>query len=147
MNAMADITIERLEDQIGWYDRQSARAQKYFKGLKITEITAGALVPLFAGIGAAPWLTGLMGVLIVVLEGVQHLNQYHHNWITYRSTCEELKHEKYLYLAKAGPYISAVDAHALLAERIEGLVSQEHAKWIATQERLPKERSRGPDVS
>jgi hypothetical protein len=41
--------------------------------------------------------------VIAVLEGVLHLNQYEQNWITYRSTCESLKHKKYVYLGKAGP--------------------------------------------
>jgi len=77
-------------------------------------------------------------VLIVVLEGLQQLNQYQANWISYRSTCEALKREKFLYLAKAGPYATANDPHALLAERIESLTSQEHAKWASTQEQSVK---------
>jgi hypothetical protein len=87
-------------------------------------LIAGALVPFSAGMGASAYVTGALGVLIVILEGLQQLNQYQHNWITYRSTCEALKHEKYLYLAKAGPYATAGDVHALLAERVESLVSQ-----------------------
>jgi hypothetical protein len=51
-----------------------------------------------------------------------------------------LKHEKYLYLANAGPYATVAVAHALLAERIESLVSQEHAKWAAGQEQGGKEK-------
>jgi hypothetical protein len=86
-------------------------------------------------------VTGSLGVLIAVLEGLLQLNQYHHNWIAYRSTCETLKHEKYLYLANAGPYATATSAHVLLAERIESLVSQEHAKWAAGQEEAAKQKN------
>jgi len=68
------------------------------------------------------------------LEGVQQLFQFQQNWVSYRSTCEALKHEKFLYLATAGPYATAERPQALLAERVEGLVSQEHAKWAAQQE-------------
>lgn len=133
----ADPTMERLEDQIGWYDRKSMSNQHTFKRMKVVEILAAALVPLFAGFNL-PWIAGGSGALIAVLEGLQQLNQYHFNWITYRSTCESLRHEKYLYLAKAGPYAAAVDPHALLAERIESLVSQEHAKWASGQEQAAK---------
>ena len=77
-------------------------------------------------------MTGVLASVIVVLEAVQHLYQFHEHWITYRSTAEALKHEQYLYLAKAGPY-TGEDRHHQLAERIEGLVSQEHAKWTASQ--------------
>jgi hypothetical protein len=138
--ASSDPTTERLEQQIEWYDRRSIRNQRSFKFLQFAEIAAGALVPLAAGLALRPLLTGGLGVLIVILEGVQQVNQHHHNWITYRSTCESLKHEKYFYLAKAGPCAEVADAHALLAERIESLISQEHAKWIAGEKRLENNR-------
>jgi Protein of unknown function (DUF4231) len=71
--------------------------------------------------------------VIVVLEGAQHLYQFQEHWITYRSTAEALKHERYLYLARAGPYVGE-NRNRQLAERIEGLTSQEHAKWTASHQ-------------
>jgi hypothetical protein len=132
-----DPTMERLEDQIEWYDQRSNRNQRMFKLLKVLVIVAAALIPLLVGLVPA-WATGALGVVIAVTEGIQQLNQYHTNWIAYRSTCEALKHEKFLYLGKAGAYAASGDPHALLAERIETLVSQEHAKWASTQEKMEK---------
>jgi len=137
----ADPTLERLEDQINWYDRKSNQNHRVYKWLKIIEIVAASLVPLFAGLKMPAAVTGSLGVLIAVLEGLLQLNQYHHNWIAYRSTCETLKHEKYLYLANAGPYSTATAAHALLAERVESLVSQEESKWAAGQEEAAKQKN------
>lgn len=140
MNTTAvDPIMERLEDQISWYDRKSLTNQRYFKRIKIVEIIAAALIPLLSAahrpeLSWMTWLTGGLGVLITILEGMLHLNQYEQNWITYRSTCESLKHEKYVYLGKAAPYAGSPDPHALLAERIESLVSQEHAKWASVQQ-------------
>ena len=137
----ADPIMERLEDQIGWYDRKSMMNQRSFKRIKIIEIAAAALIPFlsaFHNIPQAAWVSGGLGVLITVLEGLLHLNQYEQNWITYRSTCESLKHEKYVYLAKAGPYSGSPNPYALLADRIESLVSQEHAKWASVQQQQPK---------
>jgi hypothetical protein len=136
--AEADPTLARLEDQINWYDGKSNRSQRVYKTIKIIEIMAAAIVPLAAGLHFPAPVTGSLGVLIAVLEGLSQLNQYHENWISYRSTCETLKHEKYLYLANAGPYASAATAHSILAERIESLVSQEHAKWASYQEQSGK---------
>lgn len=141
--ATPDPTIERLEDQIGWYDQRSTRNQRLFKWLKWTEIVVAAIIPFSAGAGAPALVTGGLGVLIVVLESLQQLNQYHYNWIIYRSTCEELKHEKFLYLGKAGPYSTATDSHALLSERVETLVSREHARWLAMQEHAAKGKDAG----
>jgi hypothetical protein len=137
-----DPIMERLEDQIGWYDRKSITNQRYFKRIKIVEIAAAAVIPFLSAFSLPRtlWLTGGLGVLITILEGTLHLNQYQQNWIAYRSTCESLKHEKYVYLGKASPYATAVDPHALLAERIESLVSQEHAKWASVQQQEPKSK-------
>jgi hypothetical protein len=135
-----DPIMERLEDQISWYDRKSLTNQRVFKRIKMIEILAAAVIPFLAAFNPPHigWVTGALGVLITVLEGMLHLNQYQQNWIAYRSTCESLRHEKYTYLGKASPYANIADPHALLAERIESLVSQEHAKWASAQQQEGK---------
>jgi len=136
VNLAPDPTMDRLENQIGWYDRKSIANQQYFKRIKMVEIAAAAIIPFLSasGLPKVTWVIGGLGVLITVLEGMLHLNQYQQNWINFRSTCEALKHEKYVYLGKASPYSGVADPHALLAERIESLVSQEHAKWASGQQ-------------
>lgn len=134
-----DPVRERLEDQIAWYDQKSLASQRTFKRIKVVEILAAAVIPFLSAL-KPPFIgmvTGGLGVLITVLEGTLHLNQYQQNWINYRSTCESLKHEKYSYLGKASPYANVPDPRALLAERIESLVSQEHAKWSSVQQQAP----------
>jgi hypothetical protein len=129
--APQDTTWERLEDQISWYDRNSGDNQRRCKGLKLLELAVAAALPVVAGLRSPVWVTGGLAAVIVVLEGAQHLFQFQEHWITYRSTAEALKHERYLYLAEAGPYVGE-DRHRQLAERLEGLISQEHAKWITS---------------
>ncbi|MGD0124377.1 MAG: DUF4231 domain-containing protein [Terriglobia bacterium] len=140
-----DPTLDRLEDQINWYGRRSGYNRRMYKWLKGVEIVAAALVPLAAGFHFPAALTGSLGVLIAVLEGLLQLNQYLQNGISYRSTCEALKHEKYLYLASAGPYATddRAHAHAKLAERVESLVSQENSQWTAVQERQAQPKEAG----
>ncbi len=67
-------TLERLEDQIAWYDRKSMENQQWFKRLKVAGIVAAAVIPFAAGYGTYPLFTGALGVFIVVLEGLQSLN-------------------------------------------------------------------------
>ena len=138
----ADTVLERLEDQIGWYDRKSAQGQRRFKVVKGIQLLAAAGVPVAAATSAEAWLLAALGASVVLLEGFLQLNQYQQNWITYRSTAEALKHEKYLFLAEAGPYDRAANPRSLLAERIEGLISQEHAKWVSARAE-PRERRAG----
>jgi uncharacterized protein DUF4231 len=126
----------RVREQIAWYDRKSQHNQRWFKRLKICQLVTAAAIPFAAGVSAPVWVAGGGGALIVVLEGLQQLQQYQQNWTAYRATCERLKHEQFLFRARAGPYAAAIDAEALLAERVEGLVSQEHAAWVSQQEEV-----------
>ena len=93
-----DPIIERLEDQIGWYDLKSASCQRWYKQLKITEIAFAAVIPLLAAFNLphALIVTGILGVFVTIFEGLLQVNQYHENWIRYRSACDALKHEKIL---------------------------------------------------
>ncbi|HEY9205322.1 MAG TPA: DUF4231 domain-containing protein [Candidatus Methanoperedens sp.] len=134
--------FERLEDQLSWYDNKSMENQKWYKRLKIAEIIAAAIIPFTAGFDGFGIFTGILGVLIVIFIGIQSLNQYHDNWISYRSTAEQLKHEKYLWLSKAGPYKDAKDPEVMFAERVESLISREHAKWEATVEKIEKDQTK-----
>jgi hypothetical protein len=78
------------------------------------------------------WVMAILGASVALLEGLQQLGKYDELWINYRSTAEQLKHEKYLFLAGSGPYrgLEADKALKLLAERVEERVSTEHAKWV-----------------
>jgi hypothetical protein len=150
--AWVDPTWTRLEGQIEWYDRRAAEAQLAYRRLKVVEVVLGAMIPFLAGFqdnlaAALPAalhllpavLIAALGVAIVVLEGLQHLNQYHQTWLSCRSTCAALEQEKFLFLADAGPYGATEDKRAHLAERIEELVSGEHTKWVSS-------RARGADA-
>jgi hypothetical protein len=140
----SDVTLQRLEDQIRWYSSKSRQARRTFKIIKVVEILAAAFIPFLGSLpfpGLKPHLvfvTGALGVLITILEGLLHLNQYQQNWTNYRSTAEALKHEKFLYLAHAGPYTGAANPQAQLAEHVEGLVSQEHSQWTSIQQQSAK---------
>lgn len=120
----------RLEDQLKWYDVKSVSCQRWYKGLKLLQVVLGASIPLLVYI-EKPFVTAIAGVAIAILEAVQHLNQYSTLWIEYRSTAERLKHERWLFLSRAGEFRAMDDDEALrvLAEHVETYVSTEHASW------------------
>ena len=126
-------TLQRLDDQISWYDAKARQAQIRFKVLKAVVIGVAASIPVVAAFDVPVYVAGILGAIVVVVEGLLQAYQYRQNWITYRSTAEALKHEKYLYLARADVYAGSRHPLRLLAERIEGLISQEHARWISSR--------------
>lgn len=138
-----DPIFARLEDQLAWYSAKARAMRSTFKRIKMIEIVAAALIPFLTG---QPWpgiayIVGGLGVLITILEGLLHLNQYQENWTDYRNTAESLKHEKFLFLAKAGPYAGAADPRVMLAERTEALISQENSQWQAAMQKAAQPAS------
>jgi hypothetical protein len=115
--------------------------------LKVVQIALGAVIPFLAGLQArremAPGieldlpalLIAVLGVIVVVLEGVQHLEQYQKTWLEYRSEAEALTHDHFLVLADAGPYAQVSDKRARLAERMQELIASEHSRWVAARSR------------
>lgn len=130
---------ERLDDQITWYDEKSQTNQKWFKRLKLLEIIAATIIPFWAGIGTAiPYYSifiGALGVVIAVSAGVSAIYRFHENWIEYRTTAEQLKHEKFIYLTNIKPY-DTQEKFELLVERVEALISRENSAWATTTKKL-----------
>jgi len=138
----------RLEDQIDWYDRKSISHQIWYRRLKVISIASAALVPLFSSLDGYAVLAGGLGVVVVIVEGLQHVNQHHENWIRYRATCENLRREKYLYLAGAGGYERMTDEQALrqLAAQVESVLSRESGDWLQLRRSLDQ-KTAGSDQS
>ncbi len=133
----------RLQKQREWYSKQCSKNKKYYHLTKVCQIVLAGLIPIAALIefSVTKYIVALFGAIIAAIEGIQHLFQFHTLWFEYRSTSEHLKHEKYLFLAKSGPYRnqSEEDGLQLLAERIEEHISKEHAKWIDTSKKVASE--------
>ncbi|MEV8313492.1 DUF4231 domain-containing protein [Streptomyces sp. NPDC059900] len=125
----ANITWERLQDQMGWFDRKSSAAQRQFKRLKMVTLALAAGLPVAVAASAPNWVVAAMGALVAVIEGAQQLFKFQENWIRYRAVCESLRREQYLYLAHGGHYAEAENADVLLAEQVEKITSQENALW------------------
>jgi len=138
---------ERLEDQINWYDFKSQINQKWFKSLRTIEIICAAIIPFIAGFSDTitndQIVVGVLGIIISICAGLSVLYKYQENWLMYRTICETLRHEKYLFLTKTRPYNSN-DAFNKLVEKIEGLISKENSQW--SHFNRAKEEERREDI-
>jgi hypothetical protein len=124
---------ERLGQRLAWYDQHSGHHRRWFVSLKVAQIVAAAAIPAIAAAGASAAAAGVLGALIVIMEGVQQLFQFQQNWIGYRGAAEALERERALFLATAGPYAASDRPDALLAERVEALMAQEHSAWASSR--------------
>lgn len=129
----AEYLKTRVDDQIAWYDTKSRHHQKWYKGLRVVEILAAVSIPFFVGYitDTAPHfrtVVGLLGLAVAIITGVVSLCQFQENWVEYRTTCESLKHEKFLFLTKTEPY-NVDTPFPLLVQRVESMISKENTTW------------------
>jgi hypothetical protein len=124
---------ERVNDQINWYEKKGSSNKKMFLRLKVSETILALLIPLLVGyitddmIGLKV-IVGLIGVVVAVLANTITLFKFQENWVEYRAVAESLKHEKYLYITKAGIYTDG-NTFPVFVERFEGYLSKENAQW------------------
>lgn len=126
---------QRLDDQLDWYDGKSGRNQANYKILRSIELVTAAMIPLsaavFNGMPWFAWLAAGLGAIIAIASAINGLFRFQDNWIQYRTTAEQLKHEKFLFLTRIEPY-SGDDAFTLLVQRVEGLIAKETSSWAQT---------------
>src|SRR5437667_12776924 len=96
-----DYIEQRINDQIGWYDRKSITNKRWFKRLRFAEIVAAATSPFPSGFAAKPFpaeiAIGGLGVFVAVIASLVGLLQLQGHWIEERGTAEELKKDRFVF--------------------------------------------------
>lgn len=122
---------DRLDIQIRWYSTKAGANKRWYLCCSCAAMVSAATVPVISMFSEVMWArltVAVCGTIAAVTTGAVALFKLRDNWADYRSTAEELKHEKYFFMTRSGPY-QADDAFAVLVERVEALVSQEHSSW------------------
>jgi len=130
---------DRYEDQINWYDRKSVWNQLWYKRLQWGLIVLSSITPILIAIDALDdkmvWLAAIpltTATLVAIFTATIKTFSFQENWLNYRTTCETLRKEKFLYDAGAGAYARVTDKEALFVERVESLISRENTLWLAS---------------
>ena len=135
--------INRVDHQIKLYSKNSKSNKTWLKSIKIVELIAAALIPLIAGMSSGilydKWIVGLLGVTVSILAAITSINRFQENWISYRTTAESLKHEKYLFLTKSGSYGDEYSFENFV-QRIEALISKENSTWAFSNKKQTKKQ-------
>ena len=134
--------INRLGDQLVWYDKRSGKYKKSWQRNKRLIIILSASIPFLVGlIGQNPIegvkldvflqiIVGGAGVIIAVMEGFNALYKNQELYINYRLTAEKLKQEFSLFLGKAGEYaIPEPNSYMKLVANVEAIISSENNDW------------------
>jgi hypothetical protein len=126
----------RLDEQIAFYEGAARRAKQMHLWLQGGIIVLSVMVPVAVnrpqdGSGWAHYLVLAFALLLPAMTGLVSFRKYGETWMSYRTTAELLKNEKYLFLTGSGHYRDNPHAFQDLVEAVESLLSAEHTKFRA----------------
>jgi Protein of unknown function (DUF4231) len=141
------ISNDRLEGQIVWYDAKAKRNQRNYRVASVVEIGISAAIMIVASLPSpvtyrSVSLAAVLAAVLAIMKGMETAYQWQSNWINYRAAAEALKHEKYLYYGKAGPYADAPNPDRLLVERVEDVILHENGGWTGRMQ--PAQAAQSP---
>ncbi|WP_430597397.1 DUF4231 domain-containing protein [Enterococcus sp. AZ177] len=135
----------RVEHQIAWYNNKSNDSQKKYKRIKYAIILTSASIPFLINLNIESiWIkaiVSLLSIVITISEGIVSLNKYNEVWIEYRTVCESLKYEKFMYLNKAGIYENKENSYPYFVERVESIISKENNNWVGINKPSEKDNN------
>ena len=79
--------------------------------------------------------------MIAAVTGLLSLYKFQEIWTTYRTTCESLRREKFLYLTRTDPYIEK-NAFNLLVQRVEALLAKENSSWVEVMKKTEGQKEK-----
>ncbi len=124
---------ERLEDQIIWYNKKSRFNKRIYLILSTIGIVAASSIPFLVSYVTEKnpefkIVVGILGVFIAIITGAIALFKCQELWIEYRTTCELLNQQRYLFETGTKPY-DGDDAFHILVENVEYIISKELSRW------------------
>lgn len=125
---------DRLERQIKWYDDKSVEAKKNLSRVTFFSVLCTSLIPIVTlFIDFFPFLAK---VIVTLLSQIVNICTWYINFnklqeirISYRSICENLKTQKFLYENRCSPYNDSSTALSLLISNCESIMDEEHKNW------------------
>ncbi len=120
---------ERVRTQLKRHHRKTDQCRFATLFLKALQIVLAGTIPILALLNPSasrPAVNGVLGALIVIIEGFQHSFQFEQYWMRYRRCAHELEREVSLHAARAGRYAGAHEPDKTLAEQIEALLSRHY---------------------
>jgi Protein of unknown function (DUF4231) len=140
---------DRVDDQLGWYDRKNSALKKRYRLMKGVTIVLGAAIPVLIMLSdsmgnAYKYAAAICGALVTVLEGISGMLKDKDVMTTYRSAREGLMREKIRYQTSSGIYQGLDDALAFrtFVDQCEGIMSAENQQWREQVQTTNSEKDR-----
>ena len=145
-SSKSEITCEaylkdRVDDQLAYYGSAANAAKLKYNWMQSSIIVLALLVPVVVNFpfewqaseaGGISFgfriVVTVLSLTLAILTGLLNFKKYGELWLSFRMTEELIKHEKFLFLARAGRYVTK-DSFNEFVQTIESLISSEHNKF------------------
>lgn len=132
---------ERYNQEVKWYDGMSKSNKKRYELCQSSMIILSAVTPILA-LTTNAWITAGVASILAVITNIQKVFKFQENWISYRTTCETLRHEKHFFDASCNEYEEVEDKEKLFIERVESLISRESTLWVNNMKKIEDEKKK-----
>lgn len=146
---------ERWQDQLMWLEGRSARAQKWYNGLRVTTVVGGVLIPALVGLSVdddlqecMKWVVFSLGLVVAISASIESFFNFGERWRHYRRTAELLKSEGWRYFQLIEPYDAYGDhakAYVPFTSQVEAIIQQDVDTFISVVSK-PKKDTDGTGV-
>jgi hypothetical protein len=149
--------IDRLVDQLAWFEGKSKRNQKLQRWYRITALAGGLLLPILVNETARSsenWVRIVsisVSLIVGMAAGLETFLHPGDKWLQYRQSAEKLRSEWWMYANLAGPVYVEFTSHEAafrrLVERVESIVSDDVAGFtaIVAPTTQPGQQQPGPE--
>ncbi len=131
--------LNRVINQINWYDKKSIHFQRQFKWMSVLSIILSASIPIFTTVNLEKHfiikiIVVIISALVTIITSILSLCKYRELWVEYRNCCETLKSLLYKFFNNSDPFSSKDDntRNSLLILSCETILNSEVNKWICS---------------
>lgn len=131
---MENYLNERVGREINYFSRLSLNFKLFHIAILTTQIVLGALLIILPSFGISSFLnTSLIGVLIIILTGLQEVGDFKEKGVQYRKKADRIRQERYKFMI----YSDEIKRELFqdFANKIEKIISGENRETSNSIER------------
>lgn len=125
--------LERVDDQLTYYEKAANKAKSKHVTFQTSILVLALLVPVIANLkmdtGVLNYSVTITSLLLAMLTGIANFRKFGDLWLSYRTTEESIKREKFLFLTSSGKYAGNDAAFSEFVGTMESILSAEHNKF------------------
>lgn len=122
--------INFYETQQKYNSKKANRYKIWFYTCSIiTLLCSLTTIPVVSVQTIPTWISILTATVTALSQGINSIFKFHEQWISYRSTSENLKSEYFKYINEIDEYENLSEREKIFAKNVNNILSQSNLSW------------------